>query len=73
VIRRSGNSNPELSSAARTRSRDSWTAVSGSPTIVNAGRPEWMSASTVTRTPSMPSRVKVVALASMAGTVRAKR
>ena len=39
VIRRSGNSKPELSSAARTRSRDSCTAASGRPTIVNAGRP----------------------------------
>jgi len=31
VTRRSGNSNPALRIAARTRSRASWTAVSGSP------------------------------------------
>ena len=40
MIRRCGNSNPELTSAARTRSRDSRTAASGRPTIANEGRPD---------------------------------
>ena len=48
VSRCSGNSSPEFSSAARTRSRDSRTAASGSPTIVKAGRPRRTSTSTVT-------------------------
>ena len=39
VMRCCGNPSSELSSAARTRSRDSRTARSGSPTSVNAGRP----------------------------------
>jgi hypothetical protein len=64
VIRRSGNSKPEFSNAARTRSRDSCTAVSGRPTIVNAGRPEWMSASAVTGTASTPTSENVSVLAS---------
>ena len=38
VIRVCGNSKPEFRIAARTRSRDSRTAVSPSPTIVNAGQ-----------------------------------
>ncbi len=39
VIRCCGNSKPELTIAARTRSRDSRTAASGRPTIENAGSP----------------------------------
>ena len=39
VIRLSGNTKPEFVIAARTRSRASRTALSASPTIVNAGRP----------------------------------
>ena len=39
VIRRRGNTKPEFTSAARTRSRASRTALSASPTTVNAGRP----------------------------------
>ena len=38
-MRRAGNSNRALSSAARTRSRLSFTSVSGSPTMLNAGSP----------------------------------
>ena len=38
VIRFSGNSKPEFSRAERTRSRDSRTEASGSPTIANAGQ-----------------------------------
>ena len=39
VIRRGGQRSPELSTAARTRSRASDKAVSGSPTICNPGSP----------------------------------
>ncbi len=39
VIRRGGRARPMATSAARTRSRDSATALSGRPTTVNAGRP----------------------------------
>ena len=37
VMRRAGMSKPQFCSAARTRSRDSFTSVSGRPTIVNEG------------------------------------
>src|SRR6478752_884032 len=46
--------------AARTRSRASRTALSASPTTVNAGRPSRMSASTQTRRASTPSTAKVL-------------
>ena len=59
VMRRSGNSKPEFTSADRTRSRASRTALSASPTTVNAGRPWRMSASTQTRRLATPSRAKV--------------
>jgi len=59
TIRRSGNSKPQLTRAARTRSRASRTAASGSPTIVKFGRPRWTSTSTRTGRAEMPSRVKV--------------
>ena len=39
VIRRGGNAKPLLRIAPRTRSRASWRAASGRPTIVNPGRP----------------------------------
>jgi hypothetical protein len=39
VIRRAGSANPEAISAERTRSRASETALSGRPTIANAGKP----------------------------------
>ena len=49
VILLGGNPRPSEASAARTRSRDSATALSGSPTTVNAGNPEaivtWVSTS----------------------------
>lgn len=48
VIRRSGNSRPVLRIALRTRSRDSCTAASGSPTIVNEGIDDEISTSTRT-------------------------
>ena len=37
VMRRAGMSKPQFCSAARTRSRDSLTSVSGKPTIVKEG------------------------------------
>ena len=40
VIRFGGNAKPSAASAARTRSRDSATALSGNPTTVKAGSPE---------------------------------
>jgi hypothetical protein len=53
-IRRGGNPRPSEASAARTRSRDSATALSGNPTTVKAGNPEaivtWVSTS-ITSTP----------------------
>src|SRR4051812_41741298 len=39
VIRRGGSAKPSAERAARTRSRDSATALSGRPTIVKAGSP----------------------------------
>jgi hypothetical protein len=54
VMRRGGRPRPKEVSAARTRSRDSATALSGSPTTVKAGKPEaivtWVSTS-MTSTP----------------------
>ncbi len=59
-MRVSGNSKPEFLIAARTRSRDSRTAVSGRPTTENDGRPSWpTSTSTLTSKASTPRRVKV--------------
>ena len=52
VIRRMGNSKPLFLNAALTRSRASWTAGSGSPTMLNFGRPGEMSTSTRTIYPS---------------------
>src|SRR5205085_5765634 len=72
VIRFNGNSKPELTMAARTRSRASRTALSARPTTVNAGRPRRMSASTQTRRALTPSTAKVVTRASIsAGLPRA--
>ena len=65
MIRCSGKSKPELTSAARTRSRDSRTAVSGSPTIENDGSPRVTSTSANTASASMPISEKVRAIASM--------
>ncbi len=48
-MRFGGNASPSEFSAERTRSRDSATALSGSPTTVKTGRPEaivtWVSTS----------------------------
>ncbi len=69
VILWPGNSSPELSSAARTRSRDSRMARSGRPTSVNVGSPLRTSTSTVTSWLRTPSRVKVATAASTTGTL----
>ena len=50
----SGNLNPEFDMAALTLSLDSLTAVSGNPTIPNAGKPKETSASTVILRADMP-------------------
>ena len=65
MIRFCGNSKPELVIAERTRSRASRTALSASPTIVNAGSPMRMSASTQTRRQSTPSSANAVTCARL--------
>ena len=72
TMRRRGNSKPQLASAARTRSRASRTAASGSPTTEKAGSPRWTSTSTRTGRASMPSSVNVRAVASI-GDARPQR
>ena len=70
MIRFCGKSRPEFSSAARTRSRDSRTARSGSPTSVNADSPRRTSTSTVTSWLETPSSANVVTQASTVATLR---
>jgi hypothetical protein len=60
-----------LTSAVWTRSRDSRTAASARPTIVNAGRPRRRSTSTVIRREERPSMANVVTWASIGWTVGA--
>ena len=55
VIRRGGTLKPELTSAAPTRSRLSFTALAASPTIVHWGSPCAASTSTMTSYASMPT------------------
>ena len=69
VMRFCGNSKPEFVIADRTRSRASRTALSASPTIVKAGRPTRMSASTQTRRESTPSSAKAVTRARLIRTL----
>ncbi len=57
VSRRSGHGSPLERMAARTRSRDSRTAASGSPTMVNPGRPLETWTSTETARAVAPVRV----------------
>jgi hypothetical protein len=65
VTRRCGNSNPELRTALCTRSRDSRTLASGSPTIVIAGNPpSETSTSTSIGYASMPNVAAVRSVAS---------
>jgi len=72
TIRCNGNSKPQLTRAARTRSRASRTAASGRPTIAKPGSPRWTSTSTDTGRAEMPSRVKVLAVASTTTTLGGK-
>ena len=58
-MRRAGSASPEATSAARTRSRASLTALSGSPTMLKAGRPGATCTWTSTRRASMPSNATV--------------
>ena len=62
TIRRSGNSKPQFTSAARTFSRSSLTTASGRPTIAKQGRPRWTSNSTLTGRASAPSTVNAWAV-----------
>jgi hypothetical protein len=57
VTRWSGHDVPELTTAARTRSRASLTIVSARPTTTVAGMPLLMSTSTSTGRPASPSSV----------------
>ncbi len=59
VMRRAGSASPDASSAARTRSRASDTALSGSPTTLNAGSPGATCTCTSTARASMPSNATV--------------
>ena len=58
-MRRAGSARPEATSAARTRSRASDTALSGSPTMLKAGRPGATCTCTSTARASMPSNATV--------------
>src|SRR5918995_3199146 len=72
-MRPSGNTKPEFVIAARTRSRASRTALSASPTTVNAGSPRRISASTHTRRASIPSSVKLLTCARLMRADRGRR
>ena len=65
VIRRSGQGRPLERMAARTRSRASRTAASGSPTMVKPGRPLETWTSTETGRPTAPISVAEATEASM--------
>jgi len=58
-MRRGGSASPIAASEARTRSRDSPTALSASPTMVKAGRPAVMVTCASTSIASMPWNVTV--------------
>ena len=51
-----GHVSKQLTRAARTRSRDSESAVSGNPKSAYIGKPSAMSASTVTNEPDKPCK-----------------
>ena len=65
VIRRVGQVSPELTIAARIRSRDSCSAASGRPIIVTPGRPSARSAWISTSWPSTPSTATDIVRASV--------
>ena len=58
-MRWAGSARPEATSAARTRSRASDTALSGRPTTLNAGSPGAICTWTSTARASMPSNATV--------------
>ena len=61
-----GNVNPEFLMAARTRSRDSWMAVSGRPTMMKAAMEwGWMATSVSTISAERPRSVSVFILIVM--------
>src|SRR5215510_1717144 len=59
MMRRAGSASPEAISAERTRSRASETALSGRPTIANAGSPGTICTCTSTARASIPSKATV--------------
>jgi hypothetical protein len=65
VIRLGGKARPKAPSAARTRSRDSATALSGSPTTVKAGNPEAIVTCVSTSMTSTPWNATVRTRATM--------
>ena len=65
-MRRAGSASPEATSAARTRSRASDTALSGRPTTLNAGSPGATCTWTSTARASMPSNATVATRWTMA-------
>src|SRR5690606_37520935 len=65
VILLAGNSKPAFCSAARTRSLDSLTSVSGRPTMVKLGRPLARCTSTSTSGACMPARARLVKTARL--------
>src|SRR5579884_318133 len=64
-MRRIGKIAPLFLMAARTRSFASFTAASGSPTMLNAGSPWPISTSTSTSAPSSPTTAQLHAFASI--------
>src|SRR5450830_864360 len=67
VMRLAGNSKRAFCSAARTRSLDSLTSVSGKPTMVKQGRPLARWTSTVTCGASMPASARLFRTARLIG------
>ena len=66
-MRLAGSASPEAISAARTRSRDSATALSGSPTTVKATVPGAICTCTSTARASIPSKATVATRVTMRG------
>src|SRR6516225_9981239 len=64
-MRRAGSARPEATSAARTRSRASETALSGRPTTLNAGSPGATWTWTSTARASTPSNATVATRCTM--------
>ncbi len=65
VMRLGGSARPSALSAPRTRSRDSATALSGSPTTEKAGRPALICTCTSTSMTSMPRNATVLMRATI--------